>query len=121
MRFYKYLIVRTNYLHDQLGAFSLPSSRLPTDDNALVLPECRHPGVGRRANGEEMRREGAEDLVLVLGHRLQPVDVEHPVGVDSHQDRPGVRVDEVGVIPQPEISEVITIIIVIIIIIMEIT
>ena len=51
----KYLIVRTDYLHDQLGAFSLPSSRLPTDDNALVLPECRHPGVGRRANGEEMR------------------------------------------------------------------
>lgn len=42
----------------------------------------------RLTDGEEMGGQGAHDLVLVLGHDIQAVDVEHPVGVDCHQDGP---------------------------------
>ena len=94
-----------NHLHDQLGAFSFSSARLPADDDALVLPEGGHPRVRRRPDGKEMRGKRSQDLVLVLGHRFQSVDVEHPIGVDRDEDGPGVGVDEVGVIAQPQVPE----------------
>lgn len=38
-----------------------------------------------------LRRQGAHDLSLVLLDHVESVDVEHLVGVHSHQDAPGVR------------------------------
>ena len=49
--------------------------------------------------------QGAKNLILVLSHRVQPVDVEHTVGVDSHQDGARVGVDQVGVVPQPQVPQ----------------
>ena len=47
-------------------------------------------------NGKKMGRQCAEDLVLVAGDRVQPIDVKHPVGVNSHEDAAHVGVDEVA-------------------------
>ena len=56
--------------------------------------------VGGRADGEEVRRQRADDLPVILGHRVEAVErAEHPVGVHAHEDRADVGVDVAVVVP----------------------
>ena len=51
-------------------------------------------------DGEEMGRESANDLPVILGHRVKTVErVEHPIRVHANQYRAHVGVDIAVVVP----------------------
>ena len=52
-----------------------------------------------------MRGKSSQNLVFILSHCVQPVDVKHTVGVDSHENASNIGVDQVTVIPQPQIPQ----------------
>ena len=55
----------------------------------LVLPILgQKPMIGRGADGEEMRGQGAHDLTLIFRHDIQAVEVKHAVGVHGDEDAP---------------------------------
>ena len=81
-------------LQYQLGALSLACPGLSADDDALVHPRPPHQRVAVVADGEDVRRQLADLLLLVQLDLLRRVDRQDLVRVHRHQDRPGVRLKE---------------------------
>lgn len=77
-------------LQDQLGGLGLAGAALATDDDALVLVEALHVVVGIVADGENVRRQLADLVVLVQADLFGRVDRQYLVRVHGHQD--GARV-----------------------------
>ena len=74
---------------------------VPPENSHLFFPIFgEHPVVSGRPDGEEVGREGAYDLPVVFGHRVETVErVEHPVRVHAHKYRAHVGVDVAVVVP----------------------
>ena len=85
---------RRQVLQDQLGALRLAGARLAADDDALVHPRPPHQRVAVVADGEDVRRQLADLLLLVQLDLLRRVDRQDLVRVHRHQDGPGVRLEE---------------------------
>ena len=81
-------------LQDELGALRLAGARLAADDDALVHPRPPHQRVAVVADGEDVRRQLADLLLLVQLDLLRRVDRQDLVRVHRHQDRPGVRLKD---------------------------
>ena len=81
-------------LEDQLGALRLPGPGLSGDDDALVLERPPHERVAVVADGEDVRRQLPDLLLLVHLDLVGRVDRQDLVGVDRHQDGTRVRLFE---------------------------
>ena len=69
-------------LHDQLGRLGLAGAGLARDDDTLVAAVALHPAECTRADREDVRRQRADELALVLVDLAAAVDLELLVRVD---------------------------------------
>ena len=85
--------VRLGQVAEQvLGRLGLAGARLAAHHNRLALTERAHVAVGFVADGEHVRRQGAQRLALVAAYRLARVQLRQLlVRIDGEQNVRHIR------------------------------
>lgn len=99
------LAEHSKVVQEEEGGLGLSTTTLPTDDDALVPRLLEHGVVGSISNGEDVRGQLAQSVVLVELHILGIVYGVVLEGVDRDEDGAHVRVDVAPLEPRPQVLQ----------------